>query len=145
MHGTAEIKKKLGEIAARSAAFQLRQKTSTAVHDIISSELEKARSIDAEADKTEASIQPLLREEARAHHERAQGVAAQRLFETLADEILERYEQTLRMQEMILDRGGHDTERLMKMSNDRWEWFLHEKRLNYGSKLVAQAIECAAL
>lgn len=144
MYNTAEIKKKLAEIAARSAAFQLRQKTNT-THDMISSELEIARSIDAEADKTEASIQPLLREEARAHHERAQGVAAQRLFETLADEILGRYEQTLRMQEMILDRGDHDTERLMKMSNDRWEWFLHDKRLDYGTKLVAQAIEFAEL
>ena len=61
------------------------------------------------------------------------------------DEILERYEQMLGMQLMIYDRGGDDTDRLIKMSTERWEWFLHEKRLEYGTKLVAQAIEYAGL
>ncbi len=145
MRNSIKIQAKLAEIAARSAAVQ-QKRTSTASNTVnIHQELDKARAIDAEADIADAQIQPLLREEARAHHARAQDEAAQHLFETLADEILERYEQTLKMQLMIYDRGGDDIERLLQMSDERWQWFLHDKRLKFGSKLVAQATEFAEL
>lgn len=143
MSRTREITKKIEEIAARSAAFQ--QRVHSGPNDTINQELILARAVDNEADTSEPGIQPLLREEARAHHERAQSVAAQRFSETLADEILERFEQMLRMQLMIYDRGGDDTDRLLQMSSDRWEWYLHLKRIDYGSKLVAQAIELAGI